>query len=107
MTNNTRDNILYLTIALAVVAVALLAFRYRVSSGQPSHPLISASVFAFFLTTTVVFGCLIQVWRKAWRRVRFWVAIGLLLAAYCPLQWILVQYLDRRLAMLTLIAGLE
>jgi hypothetical protein len=107
MKTTTRDNILYLTIALAIVMIALLAFRYHISSGEPLRPLISQNAFSFVLTTSVVLGCLIQAWRKAWHRARFWFVLAVVCAAYLPLQWQLVHYLGSRLALLTLVAGLE
>jgi hypothetical protein len=65
------------------------------------------SLFSFFVTPGVVLGYLIQAWREAWHRARFWFVLAAVCAAYLPLQWQLVHYLSSKLALLTLLAGLE
>jgi hypothetical protein len=88
----TRDNILYLAIALGIVGAGALVAWYQEAHRLPIRMPISDKFFAFILTTAVVLGGAIKSSRKLWRSGRFWVATCLLLIVYVPLQWKLVAF---------------
>jgi hypothetical protein len=88
----TTDNILYLAIALGIVGAGVLVAWYQEAHGLPIRMPISDKLFAFLLTTAVVFGVAIKSSRKLWRSGRFWVTTCLLLIVYLPLQWKLVGF---------------
>jgi len=88
----TRDNILYLTVALGIVGVGALIVSYQESHGLPIRLPISDKMFAFGWTTALVFGYAIQKSRKLWPSPRFWVTICVLLIAFLPFQWALVGF---------------
>jgi hypothetical protein len=92
MKTTTRDNILYLAIALGIVGAGVLVAWYQEAHGLPIRMPISDKLFVFILTTAVVFGGAIKSSRKLWRSGRFWVATCLLLIVYLPLQWKLVEF---------------
>jgi hypothetical protein len=92
MKTTTRDNILYLAIALSIVGAGVLVARYREAHGLPIRMAISDKVFAFIITTAVVFGGAIRSSQRLWRSARFWGAMSLLLIVYLPLQWKLVGF---------------
>jgi len=93
MTTITRDNILYLTIALAIVGILALVAWYQDVHGLPIRIPISDRQFALFLTTAVVFGYSLQASRSAWRKPRFWIIFSVLLLLYVPLQWLVLQHI--------------
>ena len=88
----TRDNILYLTIALAIVGILGLVYWYQEAHNLPRRFPLSDKLFAFIVTTAVVFGGAVKSSRKLWRSGRFWVATSVLLLIYLPLQWKLVGF---------------
>jgi hypothetical protein len=89
----TRDNILYLTIALAIVGIMGLVAWYQDAHGLPIRMPISTKQFAFVFTTAGVFGYSIRDWRRAWRSARFWIVLSVLFVTYVPLQWLLIQHI--------------
>src|SRR5579859_6070913 len=101
MNKTTRDNILYVIIALAIVCVGGLNIWYYVSRGLPVRIPISTKHFAVFLTTAIVFGYVIQKWRRSWKNARFWVVLILLAAIYVALQWLVIQYVPVNIATVT------
>jgi hypothetical protein len=107
MKTTTRDNILYLTIALGIVGVGGLVIWYQDAHGLPIRMPVPDKVAAFLITTAIVFGYAIQRLRKLWRSSRFWWVIGLLLIAYLPLQWQLVQFTGMRIGLVSISVMLE
>jgi len=77
--NMTRDNVLYLLIALAIVGLIWVSAENDVSHGKKAEFPISFEVLSFASTTCIVFGYAIRQWRKAWRSVRLWAFLALFL----------------------------
>ena len=92
MKTTSRDNILYLTIALAIVGILGLVYWYQEVHRLPQRFPLSDKWVAFIATTAVVFGGAVKSSRKLWCSGRFWVAMSLLLLIYLPLQWKLVGF---------------
>ena len=87
MKTTTRDNILYLTIAFAVLGILGICAWYQDAHGQRIHMPISIRQFALVFMTAGVFGYAIREWRRAWHNTRFWIVLSLLFVAYVPLQF--------------------
>jgi hypothetical protein len=92
MKKTTRDNILYVLIALAMVGILGLVAWYQEAHGLAVRMPISTKHFAAAFTTVGIFGYALREWKRAWRNVRFWTVFSILLAVYVPLQWLLVQH---------------
>lgn len=107
MKTATRDNILYLTIALGIVGVGGIVVWYQEAHGLPIRMPISDGMAAFFITTSLVFGYTIKYFRKLWSRTRFWVMLGVIFLGYLPLQWRLLQFTGMRIGLGTATAFVE
>jgi hypothetical protein len=107
MKNTTRDNILYLTIALAVVGLLALVARYQYAHGLPIHMPISTKQFAFGFTAIGTFGFAIQLWRRAWHSVRFWSILSMVFIIYIPLHWLLSEYIAANIVAFVVISVVE
>jgi hypothetical protein len=107
MKKTSRDSILYLTIALAIVGIVGLVARYEDAHGLPIRMPIPPKPFALAVSTAVVFGYAIQARRKAWHSIRFWVLLSGLLVVYVPLQWLLIQCTGARVIPWAASAGIE
>jgi len=107
MKSTTRDNILYMTIALSIVGIGGLIIWYDVSHGLPVRAPISTRQFAFVYIAALVFGYAIREWRKAWQSARFWTVLAILFVIYLPGQWLLIQYTHVNIIMFVLINLVE
>ena len=107
MKKETRDNVIYLTIAVAVVAILGSIAWYQSAHGMRIHMPGSNAQFATLLMIVGVFGYAIKEWRKAWRSVRFWATLGLLLIVYLPLQILLFRYVVVNIITLPIVGALE
>jgi hypothetical protein len=94
MKKTTRDNIFYLMIALAFLGILGLVAWYQEAHGLSIRMPISTKQFAVVFTTVGIFGYAIREWQRAWRRVKFWTVLSILLAVYVPLQWLLVRHIN-------------
>lgn len=92
MKATTRDNILYLTIALAIVAVWGLVAWYQDAHGQQIHMPIPEHALMLFVATAVIFGYALKDRRKSWRNPRFWVVLSAAFILFLPLEWRIVLY---------------
>jgi hypothetical protein len=107
MKATTRDNILYLAIALGIVGILGLVAWYQDAHGLPVRMPISDRRFAFFFITAILFGYAIKAWRRSWHRFRFWVVLSLLFAIYAPLHLLLIRSVSLGLMTFGAIAAFE
>jgi hypothetical protein len=107
MKPSTRDNILYLTIALAIVGILGLAFWYQEAHGLAHRFPVSDRQVGFVATTAVVFGYAIAHFRRSWRNLRFWVVLSLLLGAFLPAQFLLIRSMGTRIAKYRVLGMIE
>jgi hypothetical protein len=107
MKKTARDNILYLTIALAIVGILGLVAWYQEAHGLPIRMPVSTKQFAIAFTTIGIFGYAIREWRRAWGSVHFWIVLSLLLVVYVPLQWLLVRYISVNIITFVIVGVVE
>ena len=107
MKPTTRDNLLYLGIALSIVAALGLVLWYQDSHDQRLHFPLSDKMVILCVTTVGVFGALISTWKRAWRQTRFWLLMLLLLVAFIPLQWFLAYHAGLRMIVFIPLSALE
>ena len=108
MNKTTRDSVLYLAVAIAVVAAVLVVFWYREAHGLPTHrPIASSRPFLFAASALTIFGFTVQQWRHSWGTTRFWVVLTSLFIAFVPLQWLVTSYTMQHLILFIMIAMLE
>src|SRR5437764_11648711 len=68
-----RDWLLYVGIAVLIVAVIVLFAMHSVKAGgSPDLPL---KWMAFVGVTAIMFGYAVRAWRRSWRQPRFWLLL--------------------------------
>jgi hypothetical protein len=94
MKKTTRDSILYLVIALVIVAVLGLVAWYQKAHSLPIRMPVSSKQFAVVFITAGIFGYAIREWRRAWQSLHFWIVLSILFGIYVPLQWLLIRHIN-------------
>lgn len=84
-----RDLLIETAIAIALVA-SLAVFRFE----HPRTP-INWNRVALLVNTAFVFGYLIAWFRYAWRRSRFWMWLGVLLAGHLVISIFVYSHLEQ------------
>jgi len=87
MKDATRDNILYITIALVIVAALGLVAWYQDAHGQRIHMPIAEKPFLVLFSTAGVFGYAVKYRRKSLDSTRFWMVLSVAFVLFIPLQW--------------------
>jgi Na+/melibiose symporter-like transporter len=78
-----RDFLLYLAIAISIVALLIVGILHQAKTGGSAN--LPIKWLGFAGTTAVVFGYAIRACRRLWGRQKFWVLLGLFFAVHCGL----------------------
>ncbi len=84
-----RDYVVYVAIGIAWLAILAAFAFHRADTGRSLSPF-DLNALAFLSTTAIVFGTVVFAGRRAWRRRRFWSAIGVALVLQVGLGMLLL-----------------
>jgi hypothetical protein len=107
MKKTTKDTILYLAIALVIVGILGLVAWYQEAHSLPIRMPLSSKQFAVVFITAGIFGYAIREWRRAWRRLHFWIVLAILFGIYVPLQWLLIGHINVNIFTFVIVGAAE
>jgi len=100
------DLLLYILIAIAVIASVFAYAVYQAKAGQ--HARLPLKWMAFGGLTLVVFGYTLRDYRGFWGRRPFWVAVGVSLLVHLALGLVVLRQFDKvPLVLLAMAASME